>query len=412
MSRRTVVDPRFAARLRQLRAARSLSLSGLASAAHIAKSHVSELERGIKRPGVDIAAALDRALGAGGELVEMVTEPEPRQATKATGTPYPLSAGAPAAYAAIADAIRPGASLPAFTRLEVDEILAHLREQWHALVRTDNLLGPRHALDGVLSQLTVLAELLHTLGGRPRREVAALAAQFAESAGWLNEDSGHLVRAQLWTVQAMEWAYEADDTTMLAWTAYRRSQQSAAVGDARRSISLAQSIRRKEDTLAGPIKAAVRVQEACGHALAGDERPTLQLLDDAHQWASDDSAGDARNGHGSFCTASYIEITRAGCLLRLGRAVPALACYEQALPTLPTVYSRDRAAALAGKASAHAAAGEPEQAAATAQAALPVARRAGSRRIVNQVERVGQQLAQHRRLPAVADLLHNLAEGS
>lgn len=207
----------------------------------------------------------------------------------------------------------------------------------------------------------------------------------------------------------MEWAYEADDTTMLAWTAYRRSQQSAATGDARRAIALAQSVRRKEGTLGGPAKAAARVQEACGHALAGDERPTMQLLDDAHEWASDDSAGDARSGHGSFCTASYIEINRARCLLRLGRAESALACYEHALPGLPAVYSRDRAAALASKASAHAAAGQPEHAAAAAKVALPVARRAGSRRVIAQVERLGQRLAPHRGLPVVADLLEDLS---
>ncbi|MGH3682269.1 MAG: helix-turn-helix domain-containing protein, partial [Natronosporangium sp.] len=66
-------------------------------------------------------------------------------------------------------------------------------------------------------------------------------------------------------------------------------------------------------------------------------------------------------------------------------------------------------AALAGKASAHAAAGQPEHAAAAAQVALPVARRAGSRRVIAQVERLGQQLAPHRSLPAVADLLEDLS---
>src|SRR6266498_2281263 len=41
----------------------------------------------------------------------------------------------------------------------LQEILVHLREQWHALVKTDNLLGPRFALAGVLNQISVVEAL-------------------------------------------------------------------------------------------------------------------------------------------------------------------------------------------------------------------------------------------------------------
>jgi len=33
-------------------------------------------------------------------------------------------------------------------------LITHLREQWHLLVKTDNLLGSRHAVSGVLDQLS------------------------------------------------------------------------------------------------------------------------------------------------------------------------------------------------------------------------------------------------------------------
>jgi hypothetical protein len=39
---------------------------------------------------------------------------------------------------------------------ETEELITYLRDQWHLLVRADNLLGPRHALGGVLSQLDIL----------------------------------------------------------------------------------------------------------------------------------------------------------------------------------------------------------------------------------------------------------------
>lgn len=391
MSRRTVVDPHFATKLRELREARGLSLRALAGHVYYSKSRLHQVETGSKRPTADIATRLDKALDAGGELAAMVNEvfEDPRWTAQAT---------------------RSASSPPTFSRLEVEEVLAHLREQWHALVRTDNLLGPRHALAGVLGQLTVLTELMLVLEWTVRREVVRLAAQYAESAAWLHEDAGEFAQARMWTSQAMEWAYEADDPIMLAWTAYRRSQQAVIHGDAQHAIALAQAARRREECLALPMRAATRVQEARGHAVAGDERAALQLLDEAHWWAADDVAGDARGGHGSFCTASYIEIHRAGCYALLGKHQAAITCYEQALPKLPAVYRRDRSAALAGQAAVYFAAGQPDAAAVTAGAALPVARRAGSRRIVGQLATVGRRLAPYRHVPSVAALMADLAE--
>ena len=61
------------------------------------------------------------------------------------------------------------------------------------------------------------------------------------------------------------------------------------------------------------MRAAIAQQEAHGYALDGDEKMTQRLLDESHRWATTDTIGDARQGHGSFCTASYIEIQRAAC---------------------------------------------------------------------------------------------------
>lgn len=77
MPRRTVVDPQFPTRLREVRLARGLSQQELARAACMSRSHISELESGIKTPGVAIARALDNALGTTGELAQMVADPTP-----------------------------------------------------------------------------------------------------------------------------------------------------------------------------------------------------------------------------------------------------------------------------------------------------------------------------------------------
>lgn len=288
------------------------------------------------------------------------------------------------------------------------EIVAHLREQWHALVRTDNLLGPRFAIAGVLSQIAVIEALCSGLRGGPRVEVVRLGAQYAESAAWLYEDAGDVARARYWTSRAMELAHEGNDERMIAWTMFRRSQQAAAALDVAEAIGFAQAARRNEERLATPTRAAIRVQEAYGHALDGNEQAAHRLLDEAHTWAANDTAGDAHEGHGSYCTPSYIEIQRANCWLTTGKRKEAIRLFEASLSTLPVVYQRSRAAALSRLAVAYLADGQVEEAACAAHAALPVARSGGSMRIVDEVRAVGRELAPYRKLEGVAALLDDL----
>jgi ATP/maltotriose-dependent transcriptional regulator MalT len=291
----------------------------------------------------------------------------------------------------------------------LQEILDHLGEQWYVLVKTDNLLGPRFALTGVLNQIGIVEALLPTLRDRVRLDAVSVGAQYAESAAWLYEDSGNMPKARYWTGRAMEWAYEADDRRMLAWTIFRRSQQVAATRDAARAIALAQAARRDEEQLATPTRAVIRVQEAYGYALDSDELTAQHLIDDAHAWAASDTVGDARGGHGSYCTSSYIEIQRANCWLTTGKPKKAITLYEDGLRNLPPVYQRNHAQALSWLATAYVADGQVEQAASIAHAALPVARSSGSRRTHADIRGIGTRVAPHRSLPAVAALLDDLA---
>jgi tetratricopeptide (TPR) repeat protein len=262
-----------------------------------------------------------------------------------------------------------------------------------------------------IGQAAVLEALQTVLRDAPRLEVVRLGARYAESAAWLYEDSGNLAKARYWTSRAMEWAYEADDKSMLAWTVFRCSQQAAITRDASQVIGLARAARRNEHLLAEPMRAAIRVQEAYGHALDGDDQTSQQLLDEAHTWAASDTVGDARDGQGSYCTPSYIEIHRARCWLTADQPKTAIQLYEQALPALPVVYQRDRAAALGRLAAAYLANRQVEQAATTAHAALPVARGAGSKRIVGEIRGLSAAMVPYRLLPAVAALLEDLDHG-
>ena len=326
-----------------------------------------------------------------------------------------LKAGLGAAVGLGGDDKRGTESAPAHrlrltTANQIADCLDHLRDQWHLLVRTDNLFGPRHAVRGVLDQLLIIEDLLGSVRADARREVVGLGARYAESASWLFEDSGDLGAANRWNTRAMEWAHQADDQAMVSWTLYRRSQQASADGDAADVIGLAQAAGR-HGRLPAPMRAAITQQEAQGHALDGDEVTAQRMLDEAHQWAASDVAGDARGGHGSFCTASYLELQRAASWLALDRPERAIRLYEATIPELPSVYRRDRGVALSGLAAAYGAIDEPEQAAQVATEALAIAHSAGSARTINSLAAVGRGLRRHRALPAVTQFLDALPVG-
>jgi hypothetical protein len=124
------------------------------------------------------------------------------------------------------------------------------------------------------------------------------------------------------------------------------------------------------------------LQEAHGHALAGDERASLGLLDQAAGVAG---RADGEPGPGRYLTLQYVTIQRATCWLVLGRPERTVPTLERELASLPTIHRRDRGVYLARLASAYAASGEREQAAATTRRAPEVAHATGSRRILREL---------------------------
>ncbi|MFD9963970.1 helix-turn-helix domain-containing protein [Amycolatopsis sp. NPDC058986] len=375
---------------------------GLAQELGVELSTIGRWERGTLTPQPWRRTVLARVLGVSlQELNELLT-PASEQPALATEVDREfVSPRCPPASTA--------AALPVGSLDHLDELLVHLREQWHTLVRADNLLGPRFALAGVLDQISIIEELLPRCTGSPRVELVKLAATYAESAAWLHEDAAQMPAAAFWVGRAMEWAHEAGDELMLAWTLFRRSQQAAAARDPQRTISLAQAAGRREDLLPNPMRAAIAQQEAHGYALAGEETLSHRTLDAAHRWAALDSAGDARAGHGSFCTETYLELQRAHCWAALGKPDRAVKLYEAVLPALPPVYRRDRGTAGSRFAQAQVSAGQFEAAASTAREALTIARSAGSVRTEHEVVFVGQRLQKHRALEPVRELLREIS---
>ncbi|MGC1735367.1 MAG: hypothetical protein WA731_22405 [Pseudonocardiaceae bacterium] len=302
------------------------------------------------------------------------------------------------------------ANIAALLTAPPEETIAYLQEQWHLLVRADNLFGPAYVLRLIHEQIELIESLLHDTRDDVRASLLSLGARYAESAAWLHEDADDQL-ATFWTSRALEWAHAGGDHLLVAWALFRRSQQVAREGNAVWSIGLAQAAENVPTRLPDQMRAALMQQEACGLALDGDEAACQRKLDDALRWAAPkpDLHGDARSGHGAFCTAAYVELQRAGCWLQLSRPERAVATYELALTDLPAAYHRDRGHGLAQFGSALVAANEPEHAAGVTREALGIAWGCGSGRTMQHVRAVGASLKPHAALPAVTRLLDELA---
>ncbi|GAA3742205.1 hypothetical protein GCM10022225_27260 [Plantactinospora mayteni] len=291
-----------------------------------------------------------------------------------------------------------------------DETIYLLRGQWHLLVQNDKILGPEYALVGVTSQLTVIGGFLRDVPQALRPALVRLAAQYAESAAWLNQSLNDYSAGHHWTRKALNWSDQVADPAMTAWATYRGSQQWLTSGDPVRALEQAEAALRYDQKLPGPMRAALRVQHAHALAANGRHREALRLLDEAHRWAADRHPGKPEGEHGSYCTSGYIEVHRGACLQLAQRPHEAITVLDDALPMIPPLHRQDFASALLNKATAHAAASQPDLAAATAHTALPIARRAGSRRLVQQLAQLGTAVSGHRHLPDVRAFLEDLKE--
>ncbi|MFH9426752.1 hypothetical protein ACH4JZ_00545 [Streptomyces sp. NPDC017615] len=294
----------------------------------------------------------------------------------------------------------------------IEAAVEHLREMWHSLVRADNIFGPGHAITSVHQQLGILEALLEHAKGTQRLAVLRLAARYAESAAWLHEDMADMPQAVTWTGRAMEWAAESGEGAMTTWTLFRRSQQATTMKKAAQTIGLARAVQRDAAAHPAPMRAAALQQEAHGHALGGDEVASHRCLDEAHGFAaSPETKGDARSGHGDFCTASYIEIQRATCWLTLGRPDRAATLFEAGLRSLPDAYQRDRGLAQARLAMAYACVRQYDQAAEAAGVALDAANGSGSKRTLNEAVAAVNALGAVHDARAVSSLFERFEEG-
>jgi transcriptional regulator with XRE-family HTH domain len=163
-------EKRVAARLRELRRGRGLTLATLAEWTGISAAHLSRMEKGERQPSIGSLIQLARAYGV--SLGELVGDERPREHHVVRGAAAPVHDGPDGPYAMMTG-LGPRSALEA-VRLELtadrpERTAVHAGEEWVYVVRGAAApvhegpdgpyammtgLGPRSALEAVRLELT------------------------------------------------------------------------------------------------------------------------------------------------------------------------------------------------------------------------------------------------------------------
>lgn len=250
------IDPRFRDRLIALMTAVDISAKALATRASVSRSYLSEIINGVKMPSEEIAQALDRALGAGGRLANLVGI---------------------AALTGDRDELAHAAAMP---HRVGDATLDALSRVLSAQRYLEDSVGAAAVIGPVLPQLDTVVTMTRNARGTIRPRILYLAGQWSQYAGWLYTSMGDWDAARLWNGRALEWATEIADpdltATILSYQAHV-AWLNLHVGT---TIGLARAALRDERVYPGQ-RAYDALQAARGYAYSGDIVEAERLLDTA-----------------------------------------------------------------------------------------------------------------------------------
>lgn len=295
----------FGQHLKQLREQRGLSLRQLEARAHVSRTVISELERGIIRPTGETARALDKALHASDRLTAHLTA-----ATVADFTD-------PADDDALAAVARPR-SVDQSTLDALATVLAGQR-------RADDSIGSSALIVPVTAQLTLVENLAAEARGPIRPAAVSLASQWAQFAGWLHTASGNWGEARGWFRRSLELASEVNDRDMIATVLSYEGHVAWLTGQVAPVIGLSQAARRDASVYVGQ-RAYDAFQEARGHAAVGDRDTALRVLAEADGLAEEAGRWDGEVPPWQYYRAPWFWELERGLIHRfLAREDPAAA---------------------------------------------------------------------------------------
>ncbi|MEV4417635.1 helix-turn-helix transcriptional regulator [Catellatospora sp. NPDC049609] len=445
MPRRSVlVDPAFPSRLKELREQRGVSLRRLGQQVHCSHGFLWDLEAGKKQPSVSVALLLDGALACNGELSAMVREMSADNSGHKDARDHDAPSGlglefAPDWRQGVALAVdlwqedvqrrkmlrAVGFSATAFMAPAMRWLVSPMDERPSgdgdrligepdvetvkritATYRTlDNQFGGGHVRESIVRFLQgeVAAMLQGRYDANTGRALLSAAAEATQLAGWASYDIGMNGLAQRYMIQALRLAYGAGDRALGAEILAAMSHQAAYLKASAHAVDLARAAGRvAAEAGIKAIEAESAVLEAQGHASGGDEAACAKALDRAERAFDKADRTSAPQWIGYF-DESYLAAKFGHCFAALGRGDLARRFAERSLDMDGRHYARGKQFNLALLATAHAQAGELDQASAVGMQAVDAAEGLDSMRARDYLGELSDRLAKHVGLPAVRE---------
>jgi transcriptional regulator with XRE-family HTH domain len=375
----------FAEVLDALMDERDISGRALARRCNCDQSLISRYRSGKVEPSLTMAKLLDAALDAGGVLVELA-DPGRRALLKGGLVAGGLLAIGPEAASVLTWAQR---HPPQVDRHAVDALTELLAAQR----RADDALGSAAMVRPALAHLSVVENLVRQSRGPVRPALLNVAQQWAQFGGWLCRNATDYAAADIHIGHSLGWAEEIGDSTMISTALTNRSEIAVYCGEPGATVGLAQAAQR--DKRASPGQRAHGAQfEARGHAMTGDSDAAERKLGEAQEFAAElaEQPGELRPW--SYWMTPEFFRNEEGITCTYLAADPRWHARAVTLLEVPdeTAGIWSSAQNLAYLASAHAQAGEVDQACAAAVHASAVVRRSGSARYAALLTRIHADL--------------------
>lgn len=435
---------RFGYELRALRKVRRISQDRLGKLVHVSGDLVRLIELGERRPTQGFAADCDRELNSAGTLarlfraVEEAADTADHTDNSVVGVGSALShvraqepdetisvemlnlsgetisvainrrsfIGGVAGFPVILSLGGATGVSPEMEEGNLSDMLLTMRQMRTMLAAQDNVLGPAAVLPTAVQQASILQQISKATRGKARENVMALRSAYGEFAGWLADDLGDRRAGQHWIDRAHDWAQLSDDPVQTGYVLMRKAQRAADAGDAAEAVGFARAAIRSGG-LPPRVVAAARQYEAQGHALNGDRLAFDDAIQTAHGIVANMSP-EPEDTWAVWCTPAYVAIHEGAGLMRLNKPLEAAAKYEGALENWTGDMQRDLGIYRSRLGAAYAAARQPEPAAVEGKAALGIALRTGSGRILAELTPLAAALAGWQSSALVREFLTDL----
>ncbi len=408
----------FGAELRRRRKAGGYTLRSFAAVAHVSYAHLSKLETGKQPPTPEVARVIDAALGADGALVALAAEGRAARVRGAVAYD-PQGRNAEdmhrrmllnaAATLAVGVAGLAGIDIDPSRRRrigmpDVERIEAALSRMW----AVDHERGAGDMWDIAVARaqsLSVAMDLCDHDEATGRRLLTVTGHAYV-GAGWFALDAGRDDIARSCYNEALSLARQAGDSTLTVHTLANLALQALFLDQPRRALRYIDAA--EQVTPAGvPDRQDAVLKMRRGRALAqlGEASESGRELTAARRML--DGQNDAAPERLAYFTEAEIDANAATAALELDKPRQAVRLLERALPGYNRRFGRNLALYQVRLAHARAADGQLDGSAEAASQALDgLAGQVVSRRVAAELDHlISDQLAGHRTVPAVADVL-------